>query len=396
MKIPFVTWRNGRPRFNPPESLRKLGHKGHDLKIGDRWMTAGECLDWSNAFAEKLEAGRRAEREAKAAVRAREEKAAARAVAALPKAPRARPFTVGMLLETYLREGTHDLAAATDRLYRQMVKMLEAEAPAFMAAEARAITRPVVVKLYDRLYRTRGVSMSYHGIRVLSIAWNWAIDRDIGGLALYANPAARLKTKAPAPRVRMASVADFLFLVDYADANGYADIADMIVLGAFTGQRTGDRLALTRSTIVDGRLVLTQGKTGRDVVVRLAAPLRARMALRGDNGTDHLVVIAGSRVPAPYSSYAQRWRRLIAAAAKHRPALKGLHDQDLRDTAVSWMTRAGCSQAEIMSVTGHGHAGKHEILGHYQFIDESVSDAAIAKLETWFEAEAEKVKEGEG
>lgn len=55
MKIKHISWRGGRPRFQPGRELRAAGHKGQDLRHPDgRWYTVGEAVDWSRNFAAKI------------------------------------------------------------------------------------------------------------------------------------------------------------------------------------------------------------------------------------------------------------------------------------------------------------------------------------------------------
>lgn len=55
VKIPYVVWREGRPRFVPGRSSRALAFKGRDLKHKDgRWYSAGECLAFSQEHAAEL------------------------------------------------------------------------------------------------------------------------------------------------------------------------------------------------------------------------------------------------------------------------------------------------------------------------------------------------------
>ena len=59
---PHVSWRDGRPRFNPDARLREAGYKAKDLKHEDgRWFSRGEAVDWSDAFVKTLAATRAAE-----------------------------------------------------------------------------------------------------------------------------------------------------------------------------------------------------------------------------------------------------------------------------------------------------------------------------------------------
>jgi integrase len=62
-------------------------------------------------------------------------------------------------------------------------------------------------------------------------------------------------------------------------------------------------------------------------------------------------------------------------------------DQDLRDTAVTWLARAGATLPEIASITGHSLRSIHQVLQHYLAITPELSDSAIAKLVAWMKKE---------
>lgn len=48
VKVPYVAWRDGRPRFVPGPSLRSLGFAGRDLRHEDgRWFSADEAYAWA-------------------------------------------------------------------------------------------------------------------------------------------------------------------------------------------------------------------------------------------------------------------------------------------------------------------------------------------------------------
>jgi hypothetical protein len=69
------------------------------------------------------------------------------------------------------------------------------------------------------------------------------------------------------------------------------------------------------------------------------------------------------------------------------PSLAEKRDQDIRDTAVTWLARAGATLPEIAGVTGHSLTSIHNILKHYLAITPELGDAAIAKLVAWMERE---------
>jgi hypothetical protein len=47
------------------------------------------------------------------------------------------------------------------------------------------------------------------------------------------------------------------------------------------------------------------------------------------------------------------------------PSIAGKRDQDLRDTAVTWLARAGSTMGEICAVTGHSAKSVQTIIEHY-------------------------------
>ena len=73
------------------------------------------------------------------------------------------------------------------------------------------------------------------------------------------------------------------------------------------------------------------------------------------------------------------------------PSLADKHDQDLRDTAVTWFARAGATLPEIAAITGHSLGSIHSIMKHYLAITPELGDVAIDKLMAWMEREGIKV-----
>jgi len=69
------------------------------------------------------------------------------------------------------------------------------------------------------------------------------------------------------------------------------------------------------------------------------------------------------------------------------PTLEDLHDQDLRDTAVTWLARAGCDAILISSITGHELASIRSILKHYLGLHPELARTAIGRMVTWMEGQ---------
>jgi hypothetical protein len=61
------------------------------------------------------------------------------------------------------------------------------------------------------------------------------------------------------------------------------------------------------------------------------------------------------------------------------------HDQDLRDTTVTWLARAKATLPEICGITGHSPRGVHEIMKHYLAVTPELGDTAVDKLTKWMD-----------
>jgi len=69
------------------------------------------------------------------------------------------------------------------------------------------------------------------------------------------------------------------------------------------------------------------------------------------------------------------------------PSLARKRDQDLRDTAVTWLARASCTMAEICAITGHSPKSVQTIIEHYLGAGPELADAGIDKLVAWMQRE---------
>ncbi len=270
MKIPFVAWRNGRPRFVPSPSMRKAGHKGHDLKNPDgTWMTEGQALDFSLGF----EAARKTER-AKA-----KPKPAAPAAAKTPAKPTISPrsYTVADLFKEWLGSAAVcEKAPNTIKDYKQKTRVVEDFYKDIWSAQAEALSRPVMFGLYDRIKREKGPHTANSVLRLFSNAIKWGMNR--GKLTgLVANPAQRLEMTRLEPRVRFATIEELDALIKTADVMGRPEMGDMFTLAVWSGQRQGDRINMQMINLDGGRLICQQAKTRAIVNMPVAPPLAARL-----------------------------------------------------------------------------------------------------------------------
>jgi hypothetical protein len=401
VKIRHCVWRDGRPRFQPGPGLRALGFAGRDLRHPDgAWFSLEEATRFAVTLAKEADIIR-----AKAAGRAAPAPAPL-AVGAAP-APPAPPCSLGHVIadELALRRAAIEaparaangaraasaraLAPKTLKWYSGLAARLQDVAPDQWAALAIAFGPAEARALYDRLNGAIGHASARGVIALCSMAFAAARLR-AGPLKDRPNPFERLGIPASAPRVRVASPQEIAAFVAAADRLGRPELADMALLAVWTGQRQADRFALIITTR-DGaeRAEITQAKTGATVSIRLASAvvdrLAAARARRRAASIDRPEAIIDERARAPWDEHAYRkaFATIRAEAAKAAPSIADLRDQDFRDTAVTWLARAGCTVLEIASITGHSLQSATQILRHYALLDEQIADQAITKLTKW-------------
>jgi hypothetical protein len=399
-KIKYVTWRNGRPRFSPSPSLREQGYEGKDLRHNDgAWMSAGDVLEWSRTFQQQLGAKR------PPAGRKPKKKASS----GLP-VPMRKIYPVSQLLEEWLNPVHNldiaDLAKKTTDEYRYKKNAIAKHAPDIYNAEAAALDNDICDGLYDDLRRKAGLATAVGCMRVLGAAITWGMRRRKQHLAgMQINPTFNLNMKKQKERLRVGSIEEIDRLIFAADAMGRPDMGDAIVFAVWSGQRQADRLLFCNEGVRNGRMLFRQRKTGARVAIKQAPELQKRIEAakirRAANNieTDFVVYNELGRAPFLKSNYSHTLLDIRRAAAaglpdahgnptvEPMPSLMTLTDQDFRDTAVTWLARAGCTIPEICAITGHSFKTATEILKHYLALDEGMADSAIDKLTAWYEKE---------
>lgn len=376
--IRHVAWRDGRPRFVPGKSLRERGYKGQDLKHPDeRWFTAGEALDWSNAFSASIQLP-----------------AAERAPVAIsvPKPAVNSVYSLRKLFEDWLNSPrVLSLAPKTIQDYRQKSRVIENHDPDLWACEVAALDRPICFGLYEELWKERGLATARGVLTVLGIAIKWGLNSGrIKGLMF--NPARDLDMKQPQPRARFLTKSEFLALVEAAEELQYIDLADVLFTGVWTAQRQADRLNLKLSSIRNGRFVIRQQKTGQIVNVPVAPDLQKRWdeatRRRQERGISSPFVHLNERTWQPWNhfTYRNQFSEVRSKAAKTVPSVQTVKEKDLRATGVTWMALAGLSLPQICAVSGHSLQGATIILRHYLALHPDMATTAIGKLVEWYDA----------
>lgn len=407
---PYFQWRDGRPRWIPGPKLRRRGWTGRDLRDD-----AGAWLPFEAAIA------------AAQAINA----AVAAAGAQRPQAPKPVRRTLEDLLADYLastdfrrlapktQSGYENAADAVRFKPRRLAEGRARSSRSYLAGDrepeaiasvpASVLEAPEVKAFFEYLVRVRGLSMARAVVMVMSAAYSWA--RTAADWRLKVNPCHRLNLPTPPPRIRIATDEEFRALVEAADALGLPSIGDACYLALLTGQRQGDIRALvngpgTNRSIADRLeegepIAFRQQKRGAVVKAwgtpQLVARLQAADARRRAFRVVPAAVVVCERTGTAWeeTDFRHRFAEVRRLAAQKVPSLLGgtpdepleFHFADLRDTAVTWLARAGCTLPEIADITGHSLAGITTILKHYLALDGHLSREASKKLEAWIARE---------
>jgi integrase len=261
-----------------------------------------------------------------------------------------------------------DLAPRTRADYKKQVRRIEAEFADFpLSALTDRRTRGEFMAWRDKLAVASRRQADY-AFAVLALILAWAFDRGL----VPTNPCERSGKVYRSKRVENIWSAD-----DEAafmkKAPEHLRLAFMLAL--WTGQRQGDLLRLPWSAYDGAAIRLRQSKTGVRVTIPVGAPLKALL----DTTTKRAVTILATENNTSWtaSGFRASWR-----TACKRAGVTGVTFHDLRGTAVTRLALAGCSEAEIATITGHSLRDVGAILdAHYLKRDDGLAVSAIRKRE---------------
>lgn len=165
-----------------------------------------------------------------------------------------------------------------------------------------------------------------------------------------------------------------------------------LILAIHTGQRYGDLIRLRWSDF-DGEVVrLVQSKTKAKVPVPASAALKRMLDAMPKQGPFILTRADGRpwHTERNDKELGKAWRRHMQAAGFYPKPFEDLskeekqgflHFNDLRGTAVTLLTEAGCTIPQVCSITGHTLESANRILRHYLASTEAIAKAAILRFE---------------
>lgn len=263
------------------------------------------------------------------------------------------------------------LAHSTRRSYIALIKRIEFKFRDFpLSALADPRTRGVFMEWRDQLAAGSGRRQADYAWTVLARVLSWARNRGLIGV----NPCER------GGRVYRGSRADKIWTIDDEATfikSAPAHLHLPLLLALWTGQRQGDLLRLPWSAYDGTRIRLQQSKTGARVSIPVGTPLKAALDEASKVKHGPLILTSTDRKPWTADGFRASWRK-----ACRKIGIVGVTFNDLRGTAVTRLALAGCTEAEIATITGHTLRDVRSILdAHYLHRDPMLADSAIRKLE---------------
>ena len=267
-------------------------------------------------------------------------------------------------------EDFRSLADRTRRDYVAKIKLIERAFCDFpLSALSDRRTRGVFKAWRDRL-ASRSRRQADYAWSVLGRILSWALDAGL----VAANPCEK------GGRLYRASRADKIWSDDDEVSflvKGPAHLRLPLLLALWTGQRQGDLLRLPWSGYDGQHIRLRQSKTGIRVIIPVGAPLKAALEAAAKAKKGLLILVNSEGKPWTADGFRSSWRKACAAAG-----IVGLTFHDLRGTAVTRLALAGCTEAEIATITGHSLRDVRTILdSNYLSRDPALGESAIRKLE---------------
>jgi integrase len=276
--------------------------------------------------------------------------------------------TLGALIRRFEATATFDDLAETTKIeYRRKFKVIDRDwgTCPIAALEDREF-RKDVLSWRDKI-ALRGRREADNLVSALARVLAFGVDRAELGVNVLAH----------VERVYRSERSDKIWLPEHIDAFlkvAQPELCAALMLALHSGQRQGDLLRLPWSAYDGIRITLIQGKGKRRVEIKCTGALRGLLDSLPRRGPLILTTRTGRAWKKRY--FAEQWQLATEAAG-----IVDLHFHDLRGTAVTMLFEAGCTVAEVASVSGHSLAHAQRILDAYLARTRHLADAAILKFE---------------
>jgi integrase len=262
------------------------------------------------------------------------------------------------------------LADSTKRSYVPLIKRIEKDLGDFpLSGLSDRRSRGIFMAWRDKIAEKGQRRQADYAWTVLARVLSWSLNRGL----ISTNPCERggRLYRGGGRNEKVWTATDEAAFLQRAPSHLHLPL----LLALWTGQRQGDLLRLPWSAYDGTHIRLRQGKTGARVIIPVGAPLKAVLDAAAKKSPIILVNSDGS--PWTSDGFRASWGKACKAAG-----ITGLTFHDLRGTAVTRLALAGCTEAEIATITGHSLISVRAILDqHYLARDPALAESAIRKLE---------------
>jgi integrase len=282
-------------------------------------------------------------------------------------------------------EFTEKLAPSTQAEYKRMLTAAEVE---FGNMPLAALGDPRVRRDFldwrEKVARVSGEREADNRLSAVSAMLTWAVDR---GQAT-ANHLRGFK------RLYHVDRSEIIWLPEHIAAFMKVAPIEMqraLILGLHTGQREGDLLRMPWSAYDGVRISLRQGKAkrGRQLgpLVEIPCTAALRRMLDGMSRVSPLILTTKTGQSFKKRYFVRLWDEAMTKAGLQSVSLPGsdkpveLHFHDLRGTAVTLLSEAGCTPQQIATITGHSLKTVHRILERYLARTRGLAEQAIFNFE---------------
>jgi integrase len=236
----------------------------------------------------------------------------------------------------------------------------------------------------EKIARASGQREADNRLSAISAMLTWAVDR--GNIA--ANHLKGFK------RLYHVDRSEIIWLPEHISAFMKVAPIEMqraLILGLHTGQREGDILRLAWSAYDGNQITLRQGKSRRcgnqAPLIHIPCTTALRRMLDGMDRVSPLILTTktGQSFKARY--FGRLWEGATIKAGLQSVTLPRaneaveLHFHDLRGTAVTLLSEAGCTPQQIATITGHSLKTVHRILERYLARTRGLAEQAIFNFE---------------
>jgi integrase len=281
-----------------------------------------------------------------------------------------RGALLSVLQQYQASEDFRALADSTRRSYVPLITRIEKRFGDFpISALTDRRSRGIFMGWRDYLAASAGRRQADYAWTVLARVLSWSFDRGL----VAANPCERggRLYRGGNRAEKIWTAADEAAFLERAPAHLHLPL----LLALWTGQRQGDLLRLPWSGYNGTHIRLRQSKTGARVVVPIGEPLKVKLDATPKRST--IILTNSDGKPWTSDGFRASWGKACKAAG-----VVGVTFNDLRGTAVTRLALAGCTEAEIATITGHSLRGVRAILdSHYLSRDPALGESAIRKLE---------------